>query len=124
MIPAGTELWRVTIGYAITHANMIVVDSFDPERCTVVTGSHNFSVSASEENDENVVVVRGTPALAQVYVMACYTTYAHYRWRAYLEDKLRTGETPWSHLAKTPAWQDHQFTAREKTHLGIWCPRR
>jgi len=39
----------------------------------VVTGSHNFSTSASKKNDENLIIVRGDKRLAQIYAvhMAC-----------------------------------------------------
>ncbi|MGY4433896.1 phosphatidylserine/phosphatidylglycerophosphate/cardiolipin synthase-like enzyme [Bradyrhizobium sp. F1.13.1] len=46
------------IGHAITHSKMIVIDPFSDD-CKVVTGSHNFSGSDSEQNDDNFVVVHG-----------------------------------------------------------------
>jgi hypothetical protein len=50
----------------------------------VTTGSHNFSVSASEKNDENLVIVRGNTKLAQAYALHVNGVYDHYSWRAYL----------------------------------------
>ena len=47
---------RPGIGHAITHTKMIVIDPFT-ENCKVITGSHNFSKSASVGNDENFIVV-------------------------------------------------------------------
>jgi phosphatidylserine/phosphatidylglycerophosphate/cardiolipin synthase-like enzyme len=43
---------------AIVHSKVILIDPFSDD-CAVITGSHNFSVSASERNDENLVIVRG-----------------------------------------------------------------
>jgi len=53
---------------AIVHAKAIVIDPFS-DNCAVITGSHNFSVSASERNDENLVIVRGNTKLAQAHAV-------------------------------------------------------
>src|SRR5436190_1142957 len=50
--------FKNTIGYAIIHSKVLVVDPFGKDP-VVVTGSHNFSISASEKNDENFIIVRG-----------------------------------------------------------------
>jgi phosphatidylserine/phosphatidylglycerophosphate/cardiolipin synthase-like enzyme len=50
----------------------------------VITGSHNFSVSASEKNDENLVIVRGNKKLAQAYALHINRVYDYYSWRAFL----------------------------------------
>src|SRR6267378_6846954 len=44
------------VGFAIVHSKLIVVDPFTNP--VVVTGSHNFSGSASSKNDENFVIIR------------------------------------------------------------------
>ena len=69
------------VGYAIIHSKVLVVDplSDDP---IVVTGSHNFSKSASEKNDENFIVVRGDKALAEAYAVNVESAYHHYAGRA------------------------------------------
>ena len=53
---------------AIVHAKAIVIDPFS-DNCAVITGSHNFSTSGSERNDENLVIVRGNTKLAQAYAV-------------------------------------------------------
>jgi phosphatidylserine/phosphatidylglycerophosphate/cardiolipin synthase-like enzyme len=68
---------------AIVHSKAIVVDPFS-DNCAVITGSHNFSVSASEKNDENLMIVRGNQKLAQAYALHINGVYDHYSWRAYL----------------------------------------
>jgi len=68
---------------AIVHSKAIVIDPFS-DACAVITGSHNFSVSASEKNDENLVIVRGNTKLAQAYALHINGVYDHYSWRAYL----------------------------------------
>ncbi|MHB8084756.1 MAG: phospholipase D-like domain-containing protein [Dehalococcoidia bacterium] len=108
------------IGHAITHAKMIVIDPFS-DNCKVVTGSHNFSKSASENNDENFVVIQGNKALAEAYAVACISTYSHYRWRAYVKDRVDAGQKVWDHLSDNPAWQSGYLTAAKKKHIAVWC---
>lgn len=108
------------IGHAITHSKMIVIDPFT-EGCKVITGSHNFSVAASEQNDENFVIVGGNRELAEAYAVACMATYAHYRWRAYVKEKADAGDPIWDHLDSTPAWQSQRLSSDYKGHLRLWC---
>lgn len=68
---------------AIVHSKVIVVDPFSAN-CAVVTGSHNFSDSASKSNDENIVIIRGNRLLAQAYAVHIQGVYDHYSWRAFL----------------------------------------
>ena len=110
------------IGHAITHAKMIVIDPFSDD-CKVITGSHNFSKSASEKNDENFVVIHGNRRLAEAYAVACLSTYEHYRWRAYVKEKAAANQPMWDHLSDSPAWQEQCLTAAVKKTLSLWCPR-
>lgn len=68
---------------AIVHSKVIVIDPFS-DQCTVITGSHNFSASASQKNDENLVIVRGNKKLAQAYALHINGVYDGYSWRAFL----------------------------------------
>jgi hypothetical protein len=54
------------IGHAIIHSKIIVTDPFSANS-TVITGSHNFSLSASGKNDENFVIIKNAPALASIF---------------------------------------------------------
>lgn len=112
---------RPGIGYAITHTKMIVIDPFT-DNCKVITGSHNFSKSASIENDENFIVIRNNRKLAEHYAVACIAMYNHYRWRAYLKEKFDKGEDIWSHLSDDPKWQSSYLRSGELIkHLNTWC---
>jgi hypothetical protein len=65
------------IGFAIIHSKVLVIDPFSAAP-VVVTGSHNFSLSASRENDENYVVIRGDRALAEAYAVNVESAWRHY----------------------------------------------
>ncbi|MFA5014165.1 MAG: phospholipase D-like domain-containing protein [Actinomycetota bacterium] len=108
------------IGHAITHSKMIVIDPLSDD-CKVITGSHNFSKSASEKNDENFLVIHGLKALAEAYAIACMSTYSHYSWRAYVKDKTNAGQKIWQCLSSSPKWQDYYLSGARKKHLSLWC---
>jgi phosphatidylserine/phosphatidylglycerophosphate/cardiolipin synthase-like enzyme len=71
------DQFKQGIGWAIIHSKVLVVDPFSDDP-TVVAGSHNFSISASEHNDENFVVVRGDPVLAEAYAVNVDSAWRHY----------------------------------------------
>ena len=78
------------IGFAIVHSKVLVVDPFSDDP-TVVTGSHNFSISASEDNDENFVVVRGDRVLAEAYAVNVDSAWRHYAARIAAPHPDKTG---------------------------------
>jgi phosphatidylserine/phosphatidylglycerophosphate/cardiolipin synthase-like enzyme len=68
------------------HHKFIVIDG-NTDHPTIYTGSPNFSHSAENDNDENVLEIKGNTELAQVYVAEFMRLYNHYRARA-LWDKF------------------------------------
>jgi phosphatidylserine/phosphatidylglycerophosphate/cardiolipin synthase-like enzyme len=87
------------VGYAIIHSKVLVIDPFS-DNATVVTGSHNFSASASAENDENFIVITGDRALAEAYTVNIISAYEHYRWRAFLSQD----PSPFNGLVDDDTW--------------------
>lgn len=61
-IPVGLE-----VRYQSAHNKIVLID---PEEAhpIVVTGSYNFTFSAQARNAENLLILRGNPPLAQVYL--------------------------------------------------------
>ena len=78
------------VGFAIIHSKVLVVDAFSTQPI-VVTGSHNFSISASGSNDENFVVIRGDKALAEAYVVNIESAWRHYAARIGTPHRTLTG---------------------------------
>jgi hypothetical protein len=97
---------------AIVHSKTIVIDPFSDD-CAVITGSHNFSDSASQHNDENLVIVRGNKKLAQAYAVHINGVYDHYSWRAF----LASGGDPNQIFAPLDGWKPGGSRARE---LDFW----
>ena len=88
----------------------------------VVTGSHNFSKSASSENDENFIVIRGQPTIAMHYAVNAMQTYSHYRWRAYPEESEREKRDPFQFLSRRPTWPARRKTGETRRMLAFWRP--
>ncbi len=60
-----------------------VVANFTSDDPTIISGSHNLSVSASNGNDENYLIIRGDTNLADRYGLEILRFYEHYRFRYY-----------------------------------------
>jgi phosphatidylserine/phosphatidylglycerophosphate/cardiolipin synthase-like enzyme len=102
------------IGHAIIHSKVVVIDPFSADP-VVITGSHNFSSSASAKNDENFIIVRGDHALAEAYAVNVLSAYEHYRWRAFLQKN----DKPFNGLKDSDAWQAAKLAA-ERRDLRFW----
>lgn len=108
-----------SVGFAITHSKVLVVDPFGDDP-VVVTGSHNFSTTASKTNDENFIVFRGHKRLAEHYAINCMQTYSHYRWRAYLAESKAEHRDPFEFLSTKDTWQNRRTSGETKAMLKFW----
>lgn len=76
------ELDRVTskVNVHWVHTKFMLVDPLgnDP---IVVTGSANFSKASTDTNDENMVVIRGSTRVADIYVGEFFRLHSHYAFR-------------------------------------------
>jgi phosphatidylserine/phosphatidylglycerophosphate/cardiolipin synthase-like enzyme len=106
------------IGFAIVHSKLIVVDPFT--KPVVITGSHNFSSSASSPNDENFVIIRGNGDLAREYGAHILSVYQHYRWMAFVNAKQKKKQNPKSHLEEGDTWQAGQLKGASRRELDFW----
>ena len=97
------------VGHAIIHSKVVVVDPFSDDP-TVITGSHNFSTSASQKNDENFVIIQGDRQLAEAYAVNIEGAYAHYRFRAFLAQT----DKPFNGLKDNDTWQAPKLAAATK----------
>jgi phosphatidylserine/phosphatidylglycerophosphate/cardiolipin synthase-like enzyme len=102
------------IGHAIIHSKIVVIDPFSADP-VVITGSHNFSVSASSKNDENFIIVKGNHALAEAYAVNIFGAYSHYRWRAFLAQTKK----PFNGLVDDDTWQAPRL-ASARRDLAFW----
>jgi hypothetical protein len=109
-------------GNAIIHDKIVVIDPLSPD-CVVITGSHNLGYKASYENDENLVIMRGNPQVAQAYMVHLLDLYEHYRYRAAQLDQHNKGEKLWSgFLDRNDRWLAN-YTTGDKRALSQYLGR-
>ncbi len=66
MLEGGIPVWLET-RYAAAHNKVLLIDAMG-EQGIVITGSYNFTWSAQARNAENLLILRGNPALARRYL--------------------------------------------------------
>ncbi len=66
LLEAGIPVWLET-RYAAAHNKLLLIDAMG-EQAIVITGSYNFTWSAQARNAENLLILRGNPALARRYL--------------------------------------------------------
>lgn len=63
------------------HHKFIIIDA-ETDKPTIFTGSANLSANSTNHNDENLLEITASTALAQTYVAEFLRLYEHYRARA------------------------------------------
>ncbi|WP_170847385.1 phospholipase D-like domain-containing protein [Mycolicibacterium fluoranthenivorans] len=107
-------LFNSQIGHAIVHSKTLVIDPFG-DHPVVVTGSHNFSTNASTKNDENFLIIRDDPTLAEAYAVHIMAAYDHYRFRAAQGDNKG--------LSRSDDWMAPKL-ATSLDELRVWGVRQ
>lgn len=90
------------------HTKYMLIDPLGADPIVVV-GSANFSKASTDTNDENMLVIRGNSAVADVYLGEYMRLFSHYAFRESL--KFSGATTPAEalrrkHLVETTAWAD------------------
>lgn len=65
------------------HTKYLLIDPLGDDPM-VITGSANFSASSTEKNDENMLIIRGDRAVAEIYLTEFMRLFNHYKFRYYL----------------------------------------
>lgn len=58
---------RLETRYTAAHNKILLIDA-EGKNPVVITGSYNFTFSAQARNAENLLILRGNPALARAYL--------------------------------------------------------
>src|SRR5262249_28000272 len=77
----------------LVHHKFIVIDA-ETDSPTIYTGSANMSGNSVFRNDENLLEIKGSPRLAQIYLAEFLRLYEHYRARAHYIQWKRSGQAP------------------------------
>lgn len=108
-----------SIGFAIVHSKVIVIDP-NGDNPVVITGSHNFSASASSKNDENMVIIKGNAALAKAYAVEVQSVFDHYNFRAVAASMKAEGKDVVNVMKDPKTWQAAWFHADKSLELNFW----
>ncbi|MDP1653703.1 MAG: phospholipase D family protein [Rhodocyclaceae bacterium] len=73
---------RLETRYAAAHNKILLIDA-EGDHPVVITGSYNFTFSAQARNAENLLILRGNPALAHAYLA---------NWRRHRDEALPYAE--------------------------------
>ncbi len=107
---------RVETRYNAAHNKVLLIDA-ESEQAAVVTGSYNFSWSAQARNSENLLVLRGNPALARAYAA---------NWQRHWDEATPLGAevAPVSNAAQAPrsAARPGTRASRRGTAAASPCP--
>jgi phosphatidylserine/phosphatidylglycerophosphate/cardiolipin synthase-like enzyme len=113
------ELKKLDRAFAIVHSKVIVVDPFGPDP-VVLTGSHNLGPKASATNDENLLIMRNAPGVAEAYAANIMAVYNQYRWR--FRRHLQPAAKRWKGLVDNDTWQQWYLRAGSPAarEIGFW----
>ena len=91
----------------------MLVDPLGPDPI-VVAGSANFSAASSNQNDENMLVIRGNRRVAQIYLGEFMRLYNHYAFREWAARQPAGGSPTFKHL-RTDRWWKQYFGDTERS---------
>ncbi len=97
----------------IVHHKFIVIDA-ETDSPVIYTGSANMSGNSVFNNDENLMEIKGSPRLAQIYLAEFLRLYEHYRARArFIQFKLSNQPATQTGFALRPdrSWANKHYTA-------------
>ena len=82
---------QLNVHVSYIHSKFLLVDplSDDP---IVVTGSANFSPASTNDNDENMLVIRGERRVADIYFTEFNRLFYHYYFRSVQESTINLDE--------------------------------
>ncbi|MCR4282104.1 MAG: phospholipase D-like domain-containing protein [Bauldia sp.] len=107
------DRWLKEIDRAVNEVNVRFIHTkymlIDPlgSKPVVIVGSANFSKASCDTNDENMLVIRGNKAVADVYMGEFMRLFSHYAFRESLTFKGAldpVSALKRKHLIETPDW--------------------
>jgi len=87
------RLLRINSHVVYVHSKFLLMDPLGSDPI-VVTGSANFSKASTNDNDENMLIIRGNPRVADIYFTEFNRLFSHYYVRSILEELKDRGHKP------------------------------
>ncbi len=104
------------------HTKYMLVDPLGPNPM-VVSGSANFSAASTEDNDENMLIIRGDERVADIYLGEFMRLYRHHAFRDFMgSKKAKKQKGKINHLDETDRWWrayfGTSFEARQREYFA------
>jgi phosphatidylserine/phosphatidylglycerophosphate/cardiolipin synthase-like enzyme len=90
------------------HTKYLLADPLG-DNPLVVSGSANFSKASTEDNDENMLIIRGDKRVADIYLGEFMRLYRHFAFRDFLSQHPNADEAEVSHLDEKDKWWKGYF---------------
>ena len=95
------------------HTKYLLVDPFGDDP-VVITGSANFSDASTRDNDENMLVVRGEQAVADIYGSEFFRLWNHYAFREWAASQRDTATARPQFLKTDDSWRNLYYGDTEQ----------
>jgi phosphatidylserine/phosphatidylglycerophosphate/cardiolipin synthase-like enzyme len=102
------QLSGLNVNVRYLHTKYMLVDPLGTNPL-VVSGSANFSEASTTNNDENMLIIRGNPRVADIYLGEFMRLYRHFAFRDWLTQHPGADEVQVGHLDETDQWWKHYF---------------
>ncbi|VIO79234.1 phospholipase D-like domain-containing protein [Bradyrhizobium ivorense] len=105
------------------HTKFLLADPLGDDPW-VVTGSANFSGASTNQNDENMVVIRGNGRVTDIYLGEFMRIYNHLSFRSWAAGKTKEELNQISYLDTTGSWIGDFYTPGKRRMLQreYFCP--
>lgn len=91
------------------HTKYMILDAFTDDPI-IITGSANFSKASTQDNDENMLIIRGDTRVADIYITEFMRLFNHFRIRNTINELSDAAYLASQHLDASSAWKDQYFT--------------
>src|SRR2546423_1585380 len=102
------QLSGLNVNVRYLHTKYMLVDPLGANPL-VVCGSANFSEASTTNNDENMLIIRGNPRVADIYLGEFMRLYRHFAFRDWLTQHPEADEVQVGHLDETDQWWKRYF---------------
>jgi phosphatidylserine/phosphatidylglycerophosphate/cardiolipin synthase-like enzyme len=87
------KLLQLNLHVAYIHSKFLLMDPLGSDPI-IVTGSANFSKASTNDNDENMLLIRGDHRVADIYFTEFNRLFSHYYVRSIMEEIKDRGRKP------------------------------
>ena len=119
MVETDTRKLGLNQHVAFIHCKFLLDDPLGDDP-VVVTGSANFSPASTNDNDENMVILRGDRRVADIYFTEFNRLFNHYYFRSIAERSTPTETLRAQYLVEDDSWLE-KYRAGTLRSKGVEC---